>query len=144
SAACCRTWAASTFRRSSCFSLFSSFNRSSCPILPSCSFNAWQQSLRSHENKAMGSTKPWVQLADGVALNVRLTPRSGRDAIEGVERRSDGRTVLKAEGARGPVGGEAQYGVGRVTCSATRTSAGADRDRGGGGGAHQALAHYRR
>jgi uncharacterized protein YggU (UPF0235/DUF167 family) len=27
--------------------------------------------------------KPWVQLADGVALDVRLTPRSARDAIEG-------------------------------------------------------------
>src|SRR5262249_7400205 len=40
--------------------------------------------------------KPWVQLADGVALDVRLTPRSGRDGIEGVERRADGRLVLKA------------------------------------------------
>ena len=34
-------------------------------------------------------------MANGLALDVRLTPRGGRDAIEGVERRADGRVVLK-------------------------------------------------
>jgi uncharacterized protein (TIGR00251 family) len=52
-------------------------------------------------------SKPWIQLADGVALNVRLTPRSGRDAIEGIERRADGRTVLKAKVRAAPFEGQA-------------------------------------
>jgi uncharacterized protein YggU (UPF0235/DUF167 family) len=39
-----------------------------------------------------------MRVADGIALDVRLTPRSARDAIEGVECRSDGRTALKSLG----------------------------------------------
>ncbi|MBV1702122.1 MAG: DUF167 domain-containing protein [Hyphomicrobiales bacterium] len=34
--------------------------------------------------------------ADGVLLHVRLTPRGGRDAVEGVEALANGRAVLKA------------------------------------------------
>lgn len=33
---------------------------------------------------------------DGVKLTVRLTPRGGRDAIDGTQALSDGRTVIKA------------------------------------------------
>ncbi len=33
---------------------------------------------------------------DGVVIDVRLTPRGGHDAIEGIERRADGRSVFKA------------------------------------------------
>jgi uncharacterized protein len=40
--------------------------------------------------------EPWTAVADGVLIDVRLTPRGGRDAIEGIERRADGRAVLKA------------------------------------------------
>ena len=39
---------------------------------------------------------PWRILPDGLELTVRLTPKGGRDAIDGVERRADGRSVLKA------------------------------------------------
>src|SRR4029079_1825030 len=39
--------------------------------------------------------EPWTAVAGGVMIDVRLTPRGGRDAIEGTERRADGRTVLK-------------------------------------------------
>ena len=38
----------------------------------------------------------WTATADGVIVAVRLTPRGGRDAIEGIERRADGTVVLKA------------------------------------------------
>ena len=38
----------------------------------------------------------WTAVAGGVLVDVRLTPRGGRDAIDGIERRADGRTVLKA------------------------------------------------
>jgi len=51
--------------------------------------------------------KPWVQLAEGVVLDVRVTPRSGRDAIGGTEYRADGRPVLKARVRAAPFEGNA-------------------------------------
>jgi hypothetical protein len=47
-------------------------------------------------------------------LDVRVTPRSARDAIEGVERRPDGRTVLKARVRAAPVEGEANEALRRL------------------------------
>ncbi|HEY5607623.1 MAG TPA: DUF167 family protein [Alphaproteobacteria bacterium] len=44
----------------------------------------------------MDSPRPWTVVAGGLAVVVRLTPRGGRDAIEGIERRADGQCVLKA------------------------------------------------
>ena len=38
----------------------------------------------------------WRQERDGLAVRVRLTPRGGRDALEGVEELADGAGVLKA------------------------------------------------
>ena len=60
------------------------------------------------------SEKPWLQVADGVALDVRLTPRSSRDAIEGVERRADGRLVLKARVRAAPFEGQANDALCRL------------------------------
>ncbi len=34
-------------------------------------------------------------MPDGVLVDVRLTPRGGRDAIEGIAHGADGRAVLK-------------------------------------------------
>jgi uncharacterized protein len=39
--------------------------------------------------------RPWRIEADGLMLAVRLTPKGGRDAVETVERLSDGRSMLK-------------------------------------------------
>ena len=50
---------------------------------------------------------PWMILAGGLAVMVRLTPRGGRDAIDGIERRSDGQCVLKARVRAAPTEGEA-------------------------------------
>jgi uncharacterized protein len=50
---------------------------------------------------------PWTAEADGVVLFVRLTPKGGRDAIEGVETLADGRAVLKARVRAAPQDGEA-------------------------------------
>ena len=58
--------------------------------------------------------KPWTQAADGVVLDVRLTPHGGRDAIEGIERRADGRVVLKARVRAAPVEGEANEALRRL------------------------------
>ncbi|KQV73182.1 DUF167 domain-containing protein [Rhizobium sp. Root1220] len=40
-------------------------------------------------------TRPWTAGADHVSLAVRLTPKSGRDAIDGVEADAEGRSHLK-------------------------------------------------
>jgi len=40
--------------------------------------------------------KPWSLQTNGVALTIRLTPKSARDAIEGVEALADGRAALIA------------------------------------------------
>ena len=55
-----------------------------------------------------------MQTADGVTLEVRLTPRGGRDAIEGVERRADGRAVLKARVRAAPFEGQANAALCRL------------------------------
>ena len=39
---------------------------------------------------------PWRAEKGALVVQVRLTPRGGRDAIEGIETLSDGRAVLKA------------------------------------------------
>ena len=60
------------------------------------------------------SAKPWAATADGVVLDVRLTPRSDRDAIEGVACLADGRWVLKARVRAAPVEGEANAALQRL------------------------------
>jgi uncharacterized protein (TIGR00251 family) len=39
--------------------------------------------------------RPWTAATDSVVVVIRLTPRGGRDAIDGVAQLSDGRSVLK-------------------------------------------------
>ena len=39
--------------------------------------------------------RPWTATADSLVVAVRLTPRGGRDAIDGVAQLADGRSVLK-------------------------------------------------
>ena len=51
--------------------------------------------------------EPWTATSDGVVIDVRLTPRGGRDAIEGTGRRADGRPVVKARVRAAPSDGEA-------------------------------------
>ena len=50
---------------------------------------------------------PWSPVFGGVNLVVRLMPRGGRDAIDGTELMSDGRTVLKIRVKAAPSDGEA-------------------------------------
>jgi uncharacterized protein YggU (UPF0235/DUF167 family) len=47
-------------------------------------------------------------------IDVRVTPRSARDAIEGAELRPDGRTVLKARVRAAPAEGEANEALRRL------------------------------
>jgi uncharacterized protein YggU (UPF0235/DUF167 family) len=67
--------------------------------------------------RSLGSV-PWAIVPGGVALTVRLTPRGGRDAIDGIEVLSDGRCVLKAR-VRAPASeGEANAGLVRLIARA--------------------------
>ena len=50
---------------------------------------------------------PWIAGAGTVALTVRLTPKGGRDAIDGVETLADGRDILKVRVRAAPSEGEA-------------------------------------
>ena len=43
-----------------------------------------------------GRALPWRSEASGLVVSVRLTPRSDRDAIDGIAQLADGKTVLKA------------------------------------------------
>src|SRR5262245_53657837 len=51
-----------------------------------------------HSERALSrmAARPWTVQPGGVVLAVRLTPRGGRDAIDGIEVLADGRCVLKA------------------------------------------------
>ena len=62
----------------------------------------------------MPDAPPWQVLADGLALTVRLTPKGGRDAIDGIERMADGRSVLKVRVRAAPREGEANAALVRL------------------------------
>lgn len=55
--------------------------------------------------------------ADGVELFIRLTPRSARDALEGVETAADGRSYLKARVRAVPEKGKANQALVRLVAA---------------------------
>jgi uncharacterized protein YggU (UPF0235/DUF167 family) len=55
--------------------------------------------------------EPWRAIAGGVQVALRVTPRGGRDAIDGVETLSDGRSVVKLRVRAVADGGEANRAV---------------------------------
>jgi uncharacterized protein YggU (UPF0235/DUF167 family) len=61
---------------------------------------------------------PWSPVSGGVNLVVRLMPRGGRDAIDGTELMSDGRTVLKIRVQAAPSDGEANAALTRLIAKA--------------------------
>jgi uncharacterized protein len=58
--------------------------------------------------------RPWAVSADGLLVVVRLTPKGGRDAIEGIEHLADGRAVLKARVRAAASDGEANSALARL------------------------------
>ncbi len=62
----------------------------------------------------MNADRPWAVSADGLVVTVRLTPKAGRDSIDGIARLSDGRSVLRVRVAAPPSGGEANSALARL------------------------------
>jgi uncharacterized protein len=58
--------------------------------------------------------RPWAACADGLLVSVRVTPRGGRDLIEGIEVLADGRCVLKARVRAAASEGEANEALMRL------------------------------
>jgi uncharacterized protein (TIGR00251 family) len=58
--------------------------------------------------------RPWAAAADGIVLTVRLTPKGGRDSIDGIEETSDGRPVLKVRVRAAPSDGDANDALVRL------------------------------
>jgi|SRR3954451_6103447 len=54
---------------------------------------------------------PWRYSIQGVSVALRVTPRGGRDDIDGLETLADGRTVLKVRVRAIADGGEANRAV---------------------------------
>lgn len=54
---------------------------------------------------------PWRYSAEGISIALRVTPRGGRDDIDGIEVLSDGRPVVKVRVRAIAEGGEANRAV---------------------------------
>ncbi|WP_024511181.1 DUF167 domain-containing protein [Bradyrhizobium sp. ARR65] len=54
---------------------------------------------------------PWRYSNDGITVALRVTPRGGRDGIDGVETLADGRSVVKVRVRAVADGGEANRAV---------------------------------
>jgi uncharacterized protein len=62
--------------------------------------------------------KPWSLTANGVTLTVRLTPKGGRDAIDGAEVLAGGRAALRVRVRAVPAEGEANAALVRLIAKA--------------------------
>jgi uncharacterized protein (TIGR00251 family) len=57
------------------------------------------------------SMDPWRYSSEGISVALRVTPRGGRDGIDGVETRANGRTVVRVRVRAIADGGEANRAV---------------------------------
>jgi uncharacterized protein (TIGR00251 family) len=58
--------------------------------------------------------RPWSVTPQGLSVVVRLTPKGGRDCVDGIEQMADGRSVLKARVRAAPTDGEANDALVRL------------------------------
>ena len=62
--------------------------------------------------------RPWTAAAGALLVDVRLTPKGGRDALDGVAPLADGRAVLKARVRAPPHEGAANAALTRLIAAA--------------------------
>jgi uncharacterized protein (TIGR00251 family) len=67
-------------------------------------------------------TDPWRYSADGIRVALRVTPRSGCDAIDGIETLADGRNMVKVRVRAIAEGGEANRAVAGLLATALGVS----------------------
>ena len=63
---------------------------------------------------------PWRYSSDGISIALRVTPRGGRDDIDGIETLADGRSVVKVRVRAIADGGEANRAVTALLAKALR------------------------
>ena len=66
------------------------------------------------------SADPWRYSSDGISIALRVTPRGGRDDIDGIEKLADGRSVVKVRVRAIADGGEANRAVTELLAKALR------------------------
>jgi uncharacterized protein len=66
------------------------------------------------------SAVPWRYSSDGVSIALRVTPRGGRDDIDGIETLADGRSVVKVRVRAVADGGAANKAVTELLAKALR------------------------
>ena len=66
------------------------------------------------------SAAPWRYSSNGISIALRVTPRGGRDDIDGIESLGDGRPVLKVRVRAIADGGEANKAVTELLAKALR------------------------
>ncbi len=66
----------------------------------------------------MSGQAPWAAVAGGVSLTVRLTPKGGRETIDGTALLADGRCILKVRVRAAPSEGEANQALCRLIAKA--------------------------
>jgi uncharacterized protein (TIGR00251 family) len=66
------------------------------------------------------SSFPWRYSAGGIGIALRVTPRGGRDEIDGIETLANGRSVVKVRVRAIAEGGEANKAVTELLAKALR------------------------
>ncbi|MBI5322606.1 DUF167 domain-containing protein [Bradyrhizobium sp.] len=66
------------------------------------------------------SADPWRYSSDGISIALRVTPRGGRDDIDGIETLADGRSVVKVRVRAIADGGAANKAVTELLAKALR------------------------
>jgi uncharacterized protein (TIGR00251 family) len=67
---------------------------------------------------------PWRYSTEGISVALRVTPRGGRDDIDGIETLANGRTVIKVRVRAIADGGEANRAVTELLAKALRVPKG--------------------
>src|SRR5258708_32105919 len=77
-------------------------------------------SIPTYSDRATAGTlmDPWRYSTQGISVALRVTPRGGRDDIDGLETLANGRTVVKVRGRAIAEGGEANRAVAEVLAKA--------------------------